>query len=160
MLKSPIRGSMCFYDKKHEVILFSVLSHNSGEKSFWMVSRPLSWISTAASLTPVSHSPCFCASLEAVLGIFPLPFCFSSLHVFPLPCSFFFQESDMVQPGSVYPPLLHLHPSLSHRAVGSGMEGGGWVGVGRMKKWASPVNHASVWRWHTLNNQLHKTKNM
>lgn len=140
-LKILIRGNMCFYDEKHEVILFSVLSHNRGEKSFWMVSRPLSWISKTSSVTPVSHSPCFCASLEAVLRYFFL--CPSgSLRSSSSPSLVPFFSG--VRHGSAQLCLPSPPPSspLPFAHSGGLRDGGGWVGVGRMKKWVSPVNHA------------------
>lgn len=150
-LKIPIRGSMCFYDKKHEVILFSVLSHNRGEKSFWMVSRPPSWISTTSSLTPVSHSPCFCASLEAVLRYFFSALLFLFAPRLPPPLFLF---SSGVRHGSTRLCLPSPPPSSPLPfAQSSGLRnGGGRVDVGRMRKMgvsSKPcwLDVSSVWRY-------------
>lgn len=145
-LKIPSRSSMCFYDKKHDVILFSVLSHNRGEKSFWMVSCPPSWISTTSSGTPVSHSSCFCASLEAVLRYFfsALLFLFAPLLPPPLFLFFFFRSQTWFSPALLTLPSSIITPPFRTERWAPGWRG--WVVVGRMKKWAFPVNHADWMR--------------
>lgn len=123
--------------------------------SLWIFTVSLR-LPSVTCVTPIFH---FCCSLKAVgEGFFLCPYA-SRLS----PPTFLFQESDVVRLCCVYHPLLHLHPSLSRKTVGSWAEGDGCgkvekVGVSKHAGGLCPCEYFQkacmlelVWSIHCVN---------